>query len=294
MVLNTSDGSARPPRLRIDINAANLFSLPASHTFPRKDDRAAFEWVKAAGFEGVQTNSKARIARELGLRVTGSGRINTPADADAQARLGVELGCDCYTVHAGWGLEDDVAAHQLVEAVLNASHKHRIPIYIETHRATITQDIWRTVQLTKKFPEIRFNGDFSHYYTGQEMTYGDFGAKLDFMQPIFERVRFIHGRIGSSGCIQVDIGDGAGRANVEHFREMWIRSFAGFLKSAQAGDYLCFTPELLGPEHHYARLVIDPAGNWVEEGDRWQQAQRYATIARECWAEAEQSMKGAA
>ena len=52
-------------------------------------------------------------------------------------------------------------------------------------------------ELTKRFPEIRFNADFSHYYCGQEMVYGDFEAKLDFMAPIFERVGFIHGRIAA-------------------------------------------------------------------------------------------------
>ena len=287
MVPNTNDGSSHPPRLRIDINASNLFSLPPTHPFPRKDDRAAFDLVKAAGFEGVQTNSKARLVREMGLRVTGSGRVSTPPEAEHHAKLGVDLGCDCYTLHVGWGIEDDEEAHRLVEAVLSASHKHRIPMYIETHRATITQDLWRTVQLTRNFPEIRFNGDFSHYYTGQELVYGDIGQKFAFMQPIFDRVRFIHGRIGNPGCIQVDIGDGVGRPYVDHFKEMWTRSFVGFLKSARPGDCLCFTPELLGPENWYARLFQDAGGDLVEEGDRWEQAQRYARIARDCWVEAE-------
>jgi hypothetical protein len=68
-------------------------------------------------------------------------------------------------------------------------------IVVETHRATITQDSWRTVQITKGFPEVRFNRNFSHYYCGQELAYGDWSSKLAFMEPIFERVGFIHGRI---------------------------------------------------------------------------------------------------
>ena len=38
--------------------------------------------------------------------------------------------------------------------------------HIETHRATICQGMWRTVQFVKRFPELRFNGDFSHWYAG--------------------------------------------------------------------------------------------------------------------------------
>ncbi|HWP39837.1 MAG TPA: hypothetical protein VNL70_02840, partial [Tepidisphaeraceae bacterium] len=192
MIANTNDGSSRPPRLRIDINADNVFGLPAHSTAPRGDSRAVLEAVKSAGFEGIQSNSRAAIARQVGLGATGSGRIDTPDQADLRAAEAANAGFDCYTVHVGTGLEDDDAVCRLVEAVLVASEKHRIPIYIETHRATITQDIWRTVQLVRRFPEIRFNGDFSHYYTGHELVYGDIEAKWQFMQPIFDRVRFIH------------------------------------------------------------------------------------------------------
>src|SRR6202021_447999 len=98
-------------------------------------------------------------------------------------------------LHVGNGFEDDAQMDGLVCAVLAASEKIGIPMYIETHRATITQDVWRTIQLPKRIPEIRFNGDFSHFYTGQELPYGNLAAKFNAMQPIFDRVRFMHVRM---------------------------------------------------------------------------------------------------
>ncbi|HEX4125232.1 MAG TPA: hypothetical protein VHY37_10940, partial [Tepidisphaeraceae bacterium] len=89
----------------------------------------------------------------------------------------------------------------------------------------------------------------------------------------------------------VDIGDGKGRTYVDHFREMWTRSFAGFLKTAKKGDYITFSPELLGPGIYYARTFDDPTGKPKEEGDRWQQAILYAQIARECFAEASKHIR---
>jgi hypothetical protein len=245
--------------------------------------------VKAAGFEGVQTGEKVAAARQVGLRVAGAGRINTVDEADAQAKKAKDLGYDCYTVHLGWGTEDDDEAHRLVDAVLSGSERHAIPIYIETHRATICDDMWRTVQLTKKFPEIRFNADLSHWYTGHEMVYGDIEAKWRLIQPVFDRVRFIHGRIGNPGSMQVDAGDGTGGAAypfVDHFREMWTRCFAGFLKSAGPGDCIIFAPELLGSSNYYARLFKNAAGELVEETDRWQQALVLVNIARKAFAQA--------
>jgi hypothetical protein len=169
---------------------------------------------------------------------------------------------------------------------------------IETHRATITQDIWRTIKLIERNPELRINGDFSHYYTGQEMVYGDFEAKLDFMQPIFDRVRFLHGRIGSPGNMQVDIGDGqspvlqqtGGADFLAHFKTMWIRAMRGFLQSEGEGDTLVFAPEILGADIYYARCFPQPDGSLREEGDRVQQAFVYAELAKECWKTAKHSL----
>ena len=146
----------------------------------------------------------------------------------------------------GWGIEDDDDVFRLVEAILAASETTRLPILIETHRATITQDMWRTVQIVKRFPEVRLNGDFSHYYCGQEMVYGgeDFMSgvpiKIEFMAPVFDRIGFMHGRIASPCSMQMPIDDpstrpaaATGMANyLADFRAMWTRAMQGFLANA--------------------------------------------------------------
>jgi hypothetical protein len=286
-----NDGAKNAPSLRADITYANVKGLPAYSTAPKGDDRALHQAVKDAGYRGIQ-GGIPELCHDLGLGVTDSGRVNVPADAGAVARDRKARGFECATLHVGWGMEDDDEAHRLIDAVIEASNRHDFPLYIETHRATITQDLWRTAQFIRKFPDIRFNGDFSHWYTGLEMVYGDFEAKLAFLEPVFERVRFLHGRIGVPGAIQADIGDGSGRANVGHFREMWTRGMMGFLRTAQPGDVLCFAPELLGPDISYARLIPNAAGEWVEESDRWQQAGVYTRIAHECWEEAVRRLGG--
>ncbi|MGH7144797.1 MAG: sugar phosphate isomerase/epimerase family protein [Planctomycetota bacterium] len=289
-MLALNDGTQRPPRLRCDLNAGNLLNLPPESRGPRGDLRAKLRAVKAAGFEGVQGVDPA-LCRELGLGATGGGRVDTVKQADEAARRSADAGVDCVTLHVGTGLEDDRTAERLIAAVINASEKRRVPMYIETHRATITQDLSRTVQFARRHPGVRFNGDFSHWYTGLEMVYGDFERKLDFLAPVFERVRFVHGRIGNPGSMQVDIGDGKNqkgrRPYVDHFRALWTRSFRGFLKSAKPGDYLCFTPELLPANIYYARLVRTPRGQWREECDRWLQALLYVKIAKACFAAAQ-------
>jgi hypothetical protein len=155
--------------------------------------------------------------------------------------------------------------------------------------------MWRTIQCIKRFPGVRFNADFSHYYCGQEMVYGDFQAKLDFLEPLFQRIGFIHGRIAAPGFMQAPIQSldtrpehALGADYLEHFKEMWTRAMSGFRSNAGPGDVLIFSPELLRPEIYYARVFPDEHGRLREECDRYEQALFYAELARACFEGLEQ------
>jgi len=268
-------------RLRCYMNVQAFDSLPLRPTNP-------LQAICDAGYDGVQfVQPLARAlkddAQSMGLGVCGSGRINTPDETAPLASQAREAGLECLTLHVGWGTEDDEEAAALIGSILEAAAKYSIPLYPETHRATIFQDPWRTVQFVARFPSLEFNGDFSHWYTGSEMVYGGFENKLEFIRPVLARVAFLHGRIGNPCCMQVDIGDGDAEQHpyVNHFRALWTESFLGFLRRRTATDQFCFTPELLGPDIYYARTF-----QGREESDRWQQSQVLVRIARECFADA--------
>lgn len=288
MIKNTNDGSNNEPSLRIDINYNTCDELPSLSIGPKGNDREKHEAIAKAGFQGIQ-DGDPQLCKELNLQLTAHARINKVGDLDALMPVWKNNNYNCATIHLGWGMETDAEMDALVQYVLDTSVKYNFPIYIETHRATITQDLFRTVELTKRFPEVRFNGDFSHWYTGQEMVYGGIENKWDFIQPVFDRVRFMHGRIGNPGSIQVDVKD-KNADYVQHFKEMWKRSFLGFLKSAKPGDYICFTIELLKSEIFYERTIYNQDGHEIEEGDRWQQALLYKEIIKECWEAAQKEL----
>jgi hypothetical protein len=247
--------------------------------------------IQAAGYDGVQfiepvDAAALAEARRCGLGVCGSHRVNVPDEAGSIAQAAADAGFECLTLHVGWGIETDDEGARLIDAVLNAGACHHIPLYAETHRATLFQDMQRTVQFVARFPELRFNGDFSHWYTGSEMVYGRFETKLAFIRPVVERVRFLHGRIGNPGCMQVAIAENDASHYVGHFRTLWTRSFAAYLRDpAPQQPFVTFTPELLAPEIYYARTF-----GGAEESDRWQQSLLLTRIARECFAEAESNV----
>jgi len=245
----------------------------------------SYENIRQAGYDGVQfagpaSESDLSLCRSLRLSYAASGRVNHPRDAATLAEGWSGKGFTCATLHVGWGIESNAEASRLIESILEASVKYKTPLYVETHRATIFQDMWRSVEFVRQFPQLLFNGDFSHWYTGQEMVYGGFEAKRAFIEPVLERVRFLHGRIGTPGCIQVRIDAGAKEAPsyVQHFRELWTACF-------RHGTAI-FTPELLAPNIYYARIFPDSRGVAQEESDRWEQSLLLKKIAEECFAEA--------
>lgn len=287
-----NDGSGDAPKLRVFLNLDNLVDLPGDSIWAGGGNGQVLEQLAADGFEGVQLTNDGHPPRGP-LAYCGLGRINQPGEALPLAEKHAARGDLCLTVHVGWGIEDDDEVFRLVEAILAASQRVPLPIFIETHRSTITQDMWRTVQITKRFPEVLFNGDFSHYYCGQEMVYGGLEKKIEFMKPIFDRIAFMHGRIASPGHMQVPIDDDASRPAAAvglvdyfaDFRTIWARAMRGFLDHAGAGDVLVFAPELLAGTYYYARLFPGPDGRAVEESDRYAQAILYAALARRLFGE---------
>jgi hypothetical protein len=283
--------SAGAAELRCYMNLMALDSLPQTSAGPhQRSPRERLEEVKSAGFDGVQFATRATAdqlsdCHALGLDVAGSGRVNSTGEAPALAEQLAGDGCQCATLHVGWGLENDDEAARLIESILEASQRWRIPLYIETHRATILQDMWRTVGFVQRFPDVRINGDFSHWYTGQEMVYGGFEMKFAFIAPVLERVRFLHGRIGNPGCIQVGIDLSAGNepTYVSHFKQLWTACFRNFRRAAATGDRIYFTPELLAPDIYYARTFATRDGVPVEESDRWEQSLILKQIAEDCF-----------
>ena len=281
------------PTMRRDLNLGTTWLLPSWSTGPTGDEQAVLEAAVEAGYQGIQGADPDRC-RALGLVPTTFDILPEPGGLAGKARRWADQGFACATLMVGTGLDSDDQAARSVEEVLAASDQAQVPLYIETHRATLTQDIWRTLQLVERFPEIRFNGDFSHWYTGHDLPIGDFDAKLDLLAPVFERVRYLHGRIGTSGTIQVDVGDGTpgGGPPVAHFRALWTRAFSGFLANAPLDPVpptdgaIGFAPELLPAAFGYALEVPGPDGGLQELGDRWEQGLVLTRIAGECFAEA--------
>lgn len=289
-VPNTNDGTDRPPRLLHGMSFVTPADLPDWSAGPRGTAAEIAAAIKAAGYEAYQCLDPA-IATDAGLIPTGLIRV---FDDVGQMRDAVkarrDAGCDCTTAHLGTGFESDDEMLRLAEAMLDIALTERHPVYLETHRATMTQDIRRTLDLIERLPELRFNGDFGHWYIGHEFTYGDMEMKFAALRPVFERTRFLHLRLSSNAFGQVTASDPAESRHLDYYKRMWIAAFEGFLRSAGPGDYIAVHPELLPARAFYPKMVPGPDGVLREESDRWTEAAFLIAVAEQCFDAAKQAL----
>ena len=278
-----ADGEDHPPRLLAGLSFVTIAELPAWSSGPKGSTAEIYAALPGAGYEGIQTLEPA-TARDAGLIPFGIVRVIDDLDQlRAMTRYWRDQGCPCTTVQLGTGLEEDDDLLRLAEGLLAIAEEERHPLHLETHRATMTQDIRRTLGLVARFPELTFNGDFAHWYTGHEMPYGDIEAKLAAMRPVFERVRFLHLRVSSGAFGQLSASDPAEAQHLATFRRMWTESIGGFLLTACPGDTLPALCELLPARTFYPRMVTGPDGLQREESDRWTEAAFLTDQIRACF-----------
>lgn len=231
-------------RLRRDINLGTLLNLPRVSIGWRASLDEQLAMLRERGYEGAQAwDGFARIHR-AGLLPLGMARATQPQLIDEIARAHRGEGLALTNFHIGTGFETDSEMDALAGALLDAQARHGHTLLVETHRATATQDIWRTLQWIERFPELRFTADLSHWYTGHELTYGgEFEERSSRLAPVMDRVRAFHGRIGNSGGMQTPLNRPG--HYVDHYRRLWTAACEGFLRHAAHKDTLSFAPELL-------------------------------------------------
>jgi hypothetical protein len=281
------DTMTAPPQLLVYAHSWGLLELPRGR--PAWSFEEALGQVVAAGFQGVQAEpERGREILDAGLRFAAGGRAQDIPGIDALVSRSADAGAHCLTMHLGWGDEDDDAADRLVIATLDAAQRHAIPVFIETHRATVVQDLWRTNRIIERNPQIRFNGDYSHYYVAHEVPYRGFASFRQQIKPVLERTAFFHGRVSNGQCIQVSIADPAQQPHLENFRVLWRAGMQHWRQHAGPGDVLPFVPELGPPSAGYAITLLDESGTRREIADRWRETLQLKAIAEELWHSLEQ------
>lgn len=253
-------------QLRRDFCLGGLSGLPRSSTGWRESAAERLSLLAAHGYKGVIAWNGWGDIHHAGLIPCGMARICAPCDVGEVATRHLDLGLDFTTLHAGTGFETDQEMDALAVAILDATAKIGYRLHLETHRATMTQDIRRTLDLLARFPDLSLTLDFSHWYTGHEMTYGgEFTQRLQRLAPLMRHVRSLQLRFGSTGRIQAPVDPVA-----PHYQHHVAALDLCFETLSTLDDRFAIScaPELLP-----ARMED---GQWIAYGDEPDSSDRFA------------------
>jgi hypothetical protein len=155
-----------------------------------------------------------------------------------------------------------------------------IELQFETHRNSITNDMFATLQLIDAVPEMVLCADLSHYVVGREFDFPPDARTQNHISRLLQRSGSFQGRIASRQQIQVPFGFPQYQKWLGLFLAWWEEGFRHWRQSGQSGplNFLCE----LGP-HEYA--MTGPDG--LELSDRWEEALILKDHVRRIWSKIE-------
>ncbi|WP_419759720.1 sugar phosphate isomerase/epimerase family protein [Acidisoma sp.] len=155
-----------------------------------------------------------------------------------------------------------------------------VSLQFETHRNSITNDMFATLQLLDAVPEMVISADLSHYVVGREFDCPPDARTEGHVARLLARSGSFQGRIASRQQIQVPFGFPQYAKWLGVFLAWWEAGFRQWRRHGSCGsttgvlNFLCE----LGP-HEYA--MTGPDG--CELSDRWEEALILKAHARRLW-----------
>lgn len=156
-----------------------------------------------------------------------------------------------------------------------------ISMLFETHRDSLLNDLYYTLQIIDLVPEIRLCADLSHFVVDREMRDPISDTDKAYIDRILERSDCFQGRVANREQVQIQIGFPQHQAWVEIFREWWKQGMRSWRARSADDATLIFLCELGPPPY----AITD--GNRRELSDRWEEALMIREWAREIWGELE-------
>ncbi len=257
-----------------------------SARYPELSLEENIEKIAAAGFDGISThwydrNVVSRIASSLkphGLQAEGQCFPKTVDDLKPVLEIAAE-----YNVHHIC-LQPDVRLRRLEDCIPLLEGWQRlaedvgIDVWIETHRDRMTTDLFFTLDLLDRLPDLRLLGDISHFLVGREFAWPVSDENHALIHRILDSSWAFHGRVASREQVQIEISFPHHKPWVDLFLDWWEYGFRSWCKRADKDATLAFTCEL-GPKPY---AITGRDGE--DTTDRWEESLLMRQKIRDLWA----------
>lgn len=156
-----------------------------------------------------------------------------------------------------------------------------IDLLFETHRDSLLNDLYYTLEVLDAVPELMLTADLSHFVLEREFQLPLSFRDRGLLQRIHDRSDCFQGRVASREQIQIQLDFPQHAPWVALFRQLWKDGLRSWRKR-NAADATCVFLCELGPPSY---AITD--ARRLELSDRWLEALTIRQWVRELWAELE-------
>jgi sugar phosphate isomerase/epimerase len=243
------------------------------------------EMIAEAGFDGISAHYTKR-SDVVGLNEAIRGRelkiegVCFPRSVE-DLRLPLELAAEFPVTHIN--LQPDVRLRRvedclpLLDGWMRLAQDAGIPVFIETHRDRMTTDLYFTLDLLDRRPDLPLLADLSHFLVAREFAFPVTKEDDASIRRILANAHAFHGRVASREQVQIEISFPHHRPWVDLFLGWWEYGFRAWRARASDDAKLVFTCEL-GPKPY---AITGRDGN--DTTDRWAEALMLRKLVHDRW-----------
>ena len=208
----------------------------------------------------VNLLAASEVARQLRLRDMGGIIVVDFID------MAKDFNASCLNVISGVMPLKPSDAIPIVKNWIKEAEKADVKILFETHRDSLLNDLFFTIQLMDLIPEMRLCADLSHIVVDRELRLPLNDRDNEYINKVINRSDCFQGRVANREQIQIQIDFPQHAEWVEQFKSWWKIGLNDWHMRNDDDAELIFLCEL-GPRPY---AITD--GNQEELSDRWNEA----------------------
>jgi hypothetical protein len=253
---------------------------------PERSLEENLEMIASAGFDGLSAHwydrehagRISRQAQQRGLQIEGQCFPKSVDDLVPVLANAAEYGVHHLCLQPDVRLRRIEDCIPLLEGWQRLSARAGIPVYVETHRDRMTTDLFFTLDLLDRLPDLRLLGDLSHFLVGREFSWPVSDENHALIHQILDSSWAFHGRVASREQVQIEISFPHHRPWFDLFLDWWKYGFESWSRRAGPNETLAFVCEL-GPKPY---AITGRDGE--DSTDRWHESLLMMDEIRKLWA----------
>ena len=257
-----------------------------SARYPELSLEKNIEKIASAGFDGISTHwydrkvvsRVAGLLKQHGLQAEGQCVPKTVDDLKPVLEIAAEFNVHHICLQPDVRLRRLEDCIPLLEGWQRLAEEAGIDVWIETHRDRMTTDLFFTLDLLDRLPDLRLLGDVSHFLVGREFAWPVSDENHALIHRILDNSWAFHGRVASREQVQIEISFPHHRPWVDLFLGWWEYGFKSWKKRADKDATLAFTCEL-GPKPY---AITGRDGE--DTTDRWEESLLMRQEILDLWA----------